>query len=176
MKHLLRLILFLPILYALAAEPQVRLELVPQDGIFRMYPLAADGSVRTVRIALRASSKSTDGRDILVRFTAQDIFRKPVAWRQEVRLKLSAESAAVTHTVEFQAGRGFFQVFATCQADGQSYEATTTPSTPPPPDHSSSANGVRTLPGASPTKPPPCRAWGQCRARKCGSNGTRPLS
>ncbi len=125
MKHLLRILLFLPLIPALAAEPQVRLELVPQDGIFRMYPLAADGSTKSVRIELRASSKSTNGRDLLVRFTAQDIFRKPVAWRQEVRLKLPSEGTTVTNTVDFQAGQGFSQVFATCQADGQSYEAST---------------------------------------------------
>jgi hypothetical protein len=78
MKHLLQILLFLPLIPALAAEPQVRLELAPQDGIFRMYPLAADGSPKTVRIELRASSKSPDGRDLLIRFTAQDIFRKPL--------------------------------------------------------------------------------------------------
>ncbi len=125
MKHLLRILLFLPFFHAFAADPQVRLELVPQDGIFRMYPQAANRSAKTVRIALHAAGKSTAGRDILVQLTALDIFRKPVEWRQELRLKLPAEGATVTNTVEFQAGQGFFQVFATCQADGQACEACT---------------------------------------------------
>ena len=48
MKPLLQALIFLPFVHAFAAEPQARLKLALLDGIFRNYPLAADGSVKTV--------------------------------------------------------------------------------------------------------------------------------
>jgi len=124
-QWLVGFVLLAQCLYVIAAEPQVRLELAPLDGIFRMYPQAADLPAKTVRIELRVSGKSPASRDIVVQFTAQDVFRKPVEWRQELRMELPADGAMVTNTVEFQAGQGFFQVFALCQADGQTYESST---------------------------------------------------
>lgn len=108
-----------------AADLQVRLELVPQDGIYRMYPRANDGPNRPIRITLRASGLAPEGGDIVVQLTARDIFDQPTAWRRQLPLALPAEGATATATFEFQADHGFFQVFATCQVAGQTFEAST---------------------------------------------------
>ncbi|MBE0537685.1 MAG: hypothetical protein IH624_18630 [Phycisphaerae bacterium] len=109
----------------LAAQPQVRLELVPLDGIFRMYPQAVGGAARPVRIELRASRLAPAGGDIVVRLTAQDIFHQPVEWCEELRIVLPAEGAMASSTFDFQAEQGFFQVFATCRVAGETFEAST---------------------------------------------------
>ncbi len=108
-----------------AAEPRIRLELVPLDGIYRMYPCAVEGSAGPVRITLRASGLAPDGGEIVVALSARDIFKKPIEWHEEVRIAVPSAGAAATHTFEFRAEQGFYQVFATCRHAGETFEAST---------------------------------------------------
>lgn len=126
LSRLLRPVLPLAaVLSAGTAEPQVHIELTPLDSVFSMYALAEGQTDRVVRVVLRVSGRLPEGNSVLVRCTARDIHRQLVDWRQDLNIRLPADGSSATNLLEFRSGRGFFQIFGTCQIAGKTFEAST---------------------------------------------------
>ena len=114
---------FLLTLPASAEVPAVRIEVIPQEGVYGMVERPVNGAMSPVPMRVTVSSTDGRARTIDLALTARDIFGQPVDWRQKLDLTLPADGSQVVRDFSFDALRGYYQVFATTRAGGETFEA-----------------------------------------------------